>query len=300
MSKRQGKQRSLVVFRPTKLKIKTGHSARIGILTSAILNCFLSLACFQEAEADQEACINGMACSGRDKIVATIATSPELTVNIPPSRAPELRQLNGFERCSDLPVEVGGATPDEFRLACAAARQVFGYLSVCGIYPLQTVRIRIDPDRQHPQKGRVFAMYDTDFQTVVITALAQVRSLVRGTPYDVIPEREFFRSVVVHEVTHAVLHRHYKSELQSQSAQEYPAYALQYKSLSDDTRTRLLSEIGIDEAGNSVFNDILLALNPFRFGAQVYKHYVRAVDSCANFHQLLRNEAKFVWSMPRL
>ncbi len=261
----------------------------------------IALAFLSQPHAKENRCIGGTSCA-TNNLVASLVTSNTLSRGIsdPSIEPPRLHRPDGLGRCPDTPVTFTGATFGEIQLICAATRHAIGLLDKCRVPVLEPLRVHIDPEIRHPEKGEAFGMFDTDSKTVVIASTSRFASLTEGTPYNAIPQPQFYRSVVVHEVVHAILHQHYQSMPRSQAAHEYPAYALQLASLSAEVRTRLLSEIHVDAYEDIVFSDFLLAMNPYGFGVLAYKHYTRTGDGCGFIHQLLNNEATFVWLVPKL
>jgi hypothetical protein len=145
----------------------------------------------------------------------------------------------------------------------------------------------------------MFGMFDIWRQTVLVTQEANVPDLVKGTPYADLPQRDFYLSLIVHEVVHAVFHQNLKREAWTQAAYEYPAYALQIAALPPPVREQFLKSIPHRaEAKALVFNDTILAFDPFYFAAQAYEHFSTAADGCSHLRALLEGEVHFIPTLP--
>jgi hypothetical protein len=200
------------------------------------------------------------------------------------------------ERCAEAAAEVRAGSADEWRLACEAAAQALHLLARCHIAPRSPVRIELSGEVRRPLGGVVFGLFDPKQEKVLITQYAKVASLAGGTPFSDLPRPDFYRSMIVHEVIHAVMHQNYKRPPASHAAYEYAAYALQIESLSPDVRKVFLEtvDIGVDES-EFAFNDAILAFDPFFFAARAYEHFRASPDGCAHLGALLAGDAAFIW-----
>jgi hypothetical protein len=198
---------------------------------------------------------------------------------------------SGQERCAEASVEVIAAAPDERQLVCAAVTDALQLLGRCQIFMLRPLDIRIADEVRNPLGVAIFGMFDPNSERVWITRYDRVSLLARGTPFGEIPLREFFKSLVVHEIIHGVMHQNAKRRLTSRSAHEYPAFALQIASLPESARDAFLGSIrngrGTD---HFMFNDIILSWDPFFFAARAYAHYSAAPNGCAYLISLLNGD----------
>jgi hypothetical protein len=201
------------------------------------------------------------------------------------------------ERCAEAGVDVKAASAEEWRLACEAAAQALRLLARCHIAPHSPLRIELSGEVRRPLGGVVFGLFDPKQEKVLITQYAKVASLAGGTPFSGLPRPDFYRSLIVHEVIHGVMHQNYKRPPASHAAHEYAAYALQIESLPPDVRKTFLEtvDIGTDES-EFAFNDAILAFDPFFFAARAYKHFRASADGCAQLHALIDGEVAFIWT----
>ena len=111
-------------------------------------------------------------------------------------------------------------------------------------------------------------------ERVLVTREANVPSLVKDTPYARLPQRDFYRSLIVHEVVHGIMHQNLKRPASSHAAHKYPAYALQIESLDPRVRETFLQSFDQTAiADKSLFNDPVLFFDPYFFAASAYHHF---------------------------
>ena len=214
-----------------------------------------------------------------------------------PSNAGKRVQL---ERCPDAPVDVTAASVEERRLVCSAANDVVQRLGRCEIPLRRPLDVQILNEVRHPfSRDPIFGFFDTSRERVVVSPEAAIPSLAEGTPYAELPQRDFYRSLIVHEVVHGIMHQNLKRRASSHAAYEYPAYALQVESLPPDVRDTFLRSVpNRAKPGELVFNDAILLFDPFFFAVHAYEHLNSATDGCAQLHALLDGQAAFVPNLP--
>jgi hypothetical protein len=129
---------------------------------------------------------------------------------------------------------------------------------------------------------------------------ANIPALVKDTAAAGLLLRDFYRSLIVHEVVHGVMHQNLTRRLASQAEAEYLAYALQVESLPPDVRDRLLQpfEHADRKAETFLFNDVVLSADPFFFAARAYQHFNAVGEGCGHARALLAGRAGFIAAMP--
>ena len=149
---------------------------------------------------------------------------------------------------------------------------------------------------RHPFSGAIFGLFDTKQERVLVTQEANIPSLVKDTPYAKLPQRDFYRSLIVHEVIHGVMHQNLKRPATSHAAYEYPAYALQIESLPPHVREEFLQSFDQTaiKADSTIFSDAVLFFDPYFFAASAYNHFKASTNGCAHLTALLEGEVAFI------
>jgi len=252
------------------------------------LFCFLGT---YQGQAQPAPCGGDYVCI--DEVPTAAVTQPDHALG-----AAKLAGLAGLERCPGAPVDVTAASPEERGLACAAASNAIQLLGRCGISLRRPLNVQIISEVRHPFSGAIFGLFDTKQERVLVTQEANIPSLVKDTPYAKLPQRDFYRSLIVHEVVHGVMHQNLKRPATTHAAHEYPAYALQIESLPSSVRDTFLRSFDQSALnGQFLFNDTVLFFDPFFFAARAYHHFKASADGCAHFTALLQGEVAFIAPM---
>jgi hypothetical protein len=239
-----------------------------------------------QAQAQETVCGDDYAC------VSEVPTATGLDKR---SAAARLTRLADPYRCPGMPVDVAAASPEERRLACSAANDAIRLLDRCGILLRRPLQVHIMSEVRHPLGGSIFGLLDTKRERVLITQEANIPALVKDTPYATLPQRDFYRSLIVHEVVHGVMHQNLKRPAATHVAYEYAAYALQIDSLAPHVREAFLKSFDQTAiASKSLFNDTVLFFDPFFFAASAYHHFKASANGCAYLAALLEGEVAFI------
>jgi hypothetical protein len=217
-----------------------------------------------------------------------LLVSPVATTNAPAE-----------EMCSGTTVNVAAASAKEHRLSCSAAAEGLRLLSRCGIALQRPLQIEVVKELRHPIGGPISALFDAKQERILLTRYNDIHQLVLGTPYQGLPRPEYYKSLIVHEVVHAVMHQNLRYRPTSHAAHEYAAYTLQIESLSPPLREQFLRSANATAApGDFLLNDFILFSAPALFAARAYKHFKASPDGCAHLNALLRGEVAFIWTPP--
>jgi hypothetical protein len=246
----------------------------------------LCLLCIQHAHAQ------ALECGG--DYVCIEAPAPARQPDLSPAAA-KIASLAGVERCPAAPVDVTAASPDERGLTCSAAGDAIRLLNRCGISLRRPLNVHIMSEVRHPLGGAIFGLFDIKRERVLVTKEWNIPSLIKDTPYAKLPQRDFYRSLIVHEVVHGIMHQSLKRPVTTHAAHEYPAYALQIESLAPDVRDTFLQSF--DQSAISkqtLFNDPVLFFDPYFFAASAYEHFRSSRDGCAHIRALLEGEVAFI------
>ena len=158
----------------------------VGHLGALSLLCF----CNQAAQTQQAECGGDYVC----------------IVEAPMTAARSGRHA-GTEPCSGSPVVVTAARSDQRALVCSAANDALQLLGRCEISVRRPLHVEIMSEVRHPLGGSIFGLFDIKQDKVLVTQEANIPVLVNDTPYAKLPQRDFYRSLIVHEVIHGVMHQ---------------------------------------------------------------------------------------------
>lgn len=235
---------------------------------------------------------NGVQCGGDYVCIVGAQSAPQPTR----SSVIEMGVNRGTsERCPEASIDVTADSPDDQQLACFAANQAIHLLGHCGIRLQRPLHVQIMSEVRHPLGGAIFGLFDPREERVLVTRETNIPPLVGGTPYATLPLRDFYRSLIVHEVVHGIMHQNLKQPGATQAAYEYPAYALQIESLPANARDGFLQSF--DRAAisaNTIFNDPVLLFDPYFFAVRAYHHFKASANGCDHLTALLKGEVDFI------
>lgn len=210
--------------------------------------------------------------------------------------APSKGELSVTIQCARVPVQLIAWPQSEREMVCAAAEDAIRLLGQCDLLPDKSIIIELmSGAKGGGRSGETFGFFSAMANRVYVTSSQHAATMSRETPFAAISESEFRSSLIVHEVTHAVLHQHYKQKPKTRTALEYPAYVMQIASLSPTARKAFQSAVGAGPLRkNFLFNDIILAIDPYVFAALAHEHFKTFPGGCTNIRALLDGGADFV------
>lgn len=207
------------------------------------------------------------------------------------------------DTCStaDIDIEVLAATRRERELVCAGAQQALDLLALCGIRPREAIDIRIRAEVRHPLAGLIFGYYDLKERHIIIASLDGLPALMDGTPYAGLPPADFYKSLVVHEVVHSVMHQNLGAGVHTQAAYEYPAYALQIASLPGAAREQFMTAFDAERLQRpGPLSDAILAFAPYLFAARAYNNFITSSDGCLLLREAMKGKTDLIDDAERL
>lgn len=207
------------------------------------------------------------------------------------ARAEETAQWS----CPGARVTVSTPHFGEARRVCAAARAPIDLLGQCGFRLRNPVTITVADDvyllsaiktvgDYLPGTGHVRVMSNAGFARYTRAAIADVE----------VPVADLYRSVVAHELAHAIFHDNTEHLDLPQTAHEYVAYAVQISTLPESVRaTALQSDAKAARSNLFSFSQFLLAADPERFALIAWEHFNRPENGCAFLRSVVEGKAHF-------
>lgn len=180
--------------------------------------------------------------------------------------------------CEELPVEVQTRHPEVVALVCDGAREAAGFLDGLNLAAPQTP-ILIELVRHLPPDVRRDAVGVYAIRSPRLLVLELPVFLARGTWMGVATSRTLYRSVVAHEVAHALVAAHLGARALASAGHEYLAYVTMFATMDGPTRDAVLAAVpGEGFTQDTEINDLRYALDPMRFGVEAYRHWLRQPD----------------------
>lgn len=192
--------------------------------------------------------------------------------------------------CPGTDVHVDAGDSRDVEAACRGAADAVAFLARQGLRTSVRIEIRFVERLPAPAPGFAHGCYVLAEQRVYMLRYAACRALAERGSLPV--NRAVHRSLVAHEVAHRIAAANFAVPKPSLVAQEYIAYVTMYATLPADARMRLLEHLpGTGFDSERQINATYYGLDPNRFGAQAYRHYLRPANGPAFIARVLAGEA---------
>lgn len=183
-------------------------------------------------------------------------------------------------RCEGVAADVSatGARDSPVQAICAGVRDAIGFLAPLGLtLPPRVTVEAVDAMPAGLGRGVVGCFERASGRVEVLRYEAFLQS---GRWLGVEPDLAAYRSVVAHEVTHAILHCHLPDdEALPRVAHEYVAYVVMLATMDAALRELVLLAYpgeGFDDV--SQVNLLSYVFDPVAFGVEAYRHWRRQAD----------------------
>jgi hypothetical protein len=189
-------------------------------------------------------------------------------------------------RCDAQNVSVRSAVPADAKVACEGARDAIGFLAAEGFDVVSHVRIDLVPKLPRVAEASAAGCYLESEQRVVILSFSEFKKFKDwlNVPIDV----SLYRSIVAHEAAHALAACNFKVATPSIQAKEYIAYVTMFATMAPAQRERVLSRFpGQGFEGDWQVNSTIYLMDPMRFGAEAYRHFLKPANGRAYLHAIL-------------
>jgi hypothetical protein len=192
--------------------------------------------------------------------------------------------------CRSGNITVFAEDREDARVACEGAADALRFLASHGLDVGEGIVIEVVevlPDTAEPS---ALGCYLDRERRVAVLAYAEASR--RGTWFDMPLDRSLYRSLVAHEVAHAMAACNFKPAQPSIQAHEYVAYVTMFATMAPDPREAVLARYpgdGYDD--DAQMSSTIYLFDPLRFGVEAYRHFLRAENGHAYLQRVLEGEA---------
>jgi hypothetical protein len=181
-------------------------------------------------------------------------------------------------RCPQTNVVVYSADGRDVAIACEAAGQALGFFAANDLDTTGAVEVHLVsklPDV--PNSSSSYGCYDHWSRRVYMLFLS---GCLEQGPWAELPiDRALYKSLLTHEVAHAVADANFSVPKPGMLAHEYLAYVTMFATMPPGQRERVLKRFpgeGFDSVEQMSVTYYLM--NPLRFGAEAYRHFLKLDD----------------------
>ena len=183
-------------------------------------------------------------------------------------------------RCPGQNVVVHSDDSGDIDMVCDAASDAIGFLAGNGFATSKTVEVHLVEKLPREASALSYGCYDHPHRRVYMLNYSDC--VKRGPWSDMPMDRELYKSLLAHEVAHAVAAINFSSPKPGILAHEYVAYVTMFATMAPDQRQRLLKQFpgrGFDSVNQMSVTYYLI--NPLRFGIESYRHFLKQDDGKA-------------------
>lgn len=193
-------------------------------------------------------------------------------------------------RCDNHDILVISHDRHDSMIVCEGARDAIVFLKSHGLDVTDTIVIELLTELPDSVDNSATGCYLESERRVLILVYPEFKKFETwfGVPVD----RSLYRSVVSHEVAHAVADFNFTISKPSIQAKEYIAYITQFSTMEPELRDRVLEHFsGKAFEGDWQMSPIIYMFDPMGFGIRAYLHFLNLIDADEYIHSILNGEA---------
>jgi len=193
-------------------------------------------------------------------------------------------------RCSALNVVVRSPELADALIACEGARDAMGFLAVQGLDVTGDIAIELLTRLPAVVSGSAAGCCLESEKRVQILVYSEFKKFKTwfGIPID----GELYRSLVSHEVAHAVAAYNFKIPTPSIQAKEYIAYITQFSIMEPVLRERVVSQFTCEAFEDDwQMSTTIYMFDCMGFGVRAYRHFLKLSNGHDYLHAILNGKA---------
>lgn len=206
-------------------------------------------------------------------------------------------------RCAGTNTTINAESAYDAYLACAGAADAAAFLSQHGFTVDTVMRVDVlDSVFLHMEERpsfRVLGQFDAEQDRILVTSIDGQREMAKekpifGVSYDV----ALFRSVVAHEVAHAIAEDNFRVDEPTRLAHEYIAYVVQLATMPPRLRQLVLDRHPVRAFDSELeINPMLYGMNPDVFAVKSYGHFLRPEVGVTFLQTLLNRDMMSIFPL---
>jgi len=193
-------------------------------------------------------------------------------------------------RCEAQNVSVRSPGAADASLACKGARDAIDFLAAQGVHAKGSISIDLVRELPVGAERATAGCYLESGRRVVILTFFEFEKFKAW--FNLPVNAQLYRSLVAHEVAHALTAQSFKIATPSIAAKEYVAYVTMLATMAPGLRERVLSQYpGQGFEGERQMSTTIYLLDPMRFGVRAYRHFLRPENGRDFLHAVLSGKA---------
>ena len=197
---------------------------------------------------------------------------------------------SAVHRCADSIISVLAKSPVDRGEICAGAEDALAFFGRLRLKPIDSIVVEIVPSLPEDVGETAVGCYLEEDARVLVLEFAEFAK--QGTWFNVPIDRSMYRSLVTHEVAHAVAACNMARPETPIQAKEYLAYVAMFATMDQELRGRIMDANPCKAFDReSKINATIYLCDPMRFAIRAYRHYLEAENGDAFLLKILSGEA---------
>jgi hypothetical protein len=189
-------------------------------------------------------------------------------------------------QCESRNVSIRSPDSVDAGLACQGARDAIEFLAAQGLDVTGAVAIELVRELPDLAGHSTAGVYLESEGRIAILSFAEFRKF--RTWFELPVDASLYRSLVAHEVAHAIAAGNFKIPSPSIQAKEYIAYVTMMASMAPGLREKVMSQFANHGyEGDWQMSTTIYMLAPMRFGVQAYRHFLKPENGREYLHAIL-------------
>ena len=192
--------------------------------------------------------------------------------------------------CADSSISVKADEPVNYRDICGSAEDALTFFNRLDLEPLQPLVVEVVSSLPDTMSSTAIGCYLEESRRVLVLTFAAVQKSKEwfGVPVG----RSMYRSLVTHEVAHAVADCNFAITNPTIQAHEYVAYVAMFAMMNPNLREDVMARNpGVSFDSEREMNAIIYMFDPMRFGIAAYRHYLEKRNGNAFLLRVLSGNA---------
>jgi hypothetical protein len=199
----------------------------------------------------------------------------------------------GAFACQNEGITVEAGTYDQAQMLCDMAQEAVVSVSWCSLPQQRPIRIEVVEEIDHPF-ATCLAAYDCDYDRIRIVVRDDYASLVEpDDPYASFPPEVLLRTLLFHEIAHALIEQNSPDREVPLVDHEYIAAAMELSNMDAAWRDTIMSYSALEVPAEGRVNIWIYRLDPRRFAANAWLHFAMPQNGCDLVGRLIAGEATF-------
>jgi hypothetical protein len=166
-------------------------------------------------------------------------------------------------------------------------------ISACRLPQQRPIRIEVVDEIDHPF-ATCLAAFDCDYDRIRIVVRQSYEHLVEpDDPYASFPPEVLVRTLLFHEISHALIEQNSRSRDVPLVDHEYIAAAMELANMEPTWREAILRFAALEAPAEGRINIWTYRLNPRRFAANAWLHFALPENGCDLVGRLVGGAATF-------